>query len=82
MIKKKPVSAKNASGSEFQKIYVLIERLDAKVDLIVDGYAATNKKLDDFRIEVNERFIEIYDKFEIVFDELRDIRKELKSVKI
>lgn len=63
-------------------IEVLIEHFDAKFDLLLDGYAATNKKLDDFRVEVNEKFVEIDDKFEIVFEVLRDIQKELKSVKI
>jgi pyridoxal/pyridoxine/pyridoxamine kinase len=72
---------------------VLIEHFDSKFDLLLDGYAMTNKKIDDLinglrdeaneRFDaINERFAEIDDKFEAVFDVLDDIKNEMKSVKI
>ena len=68
---------------------VLIEHFDAKFDLVLDGYAMTNKKIDDLRDTMNERFdavdesfAAIDDKFEAVFDVLDDIKHEMKSVKI
>jgi hypothetical protein len=82
MIKRKTQKKEDKPSTMASSTQVLIEHFDAKFDLLLDGYAMTNKKLDDFRIEINEKFTEIDDKFEIVFEELGDIRKELKSVKI
>jgi hypothetical protein len=39
--------------------HMLIEYFDAKFNLLIDGYVALDKKIDDFRAEVNEKFREI-----------------------
>lgn len=65
---------------------VVLEDIDSKLDLLVEGHRGLNekidkvdKKLDNFRNEVDKRFNEVDYKFEIVFDELHLIRNELKE---
>lgn len=58
---------------------VVLEKIDSKLDLVVDGHRALDKKIEDFRKGVDERFNEVDYKFEVVFDELRLIRNELKE---
>ncbi len=56
---------------------VMIEHLDTKINLLIDGYGALDKKIEDFRGEVNEKFKEIDYKFEAVFEDVGALRKEL-----
>jgi uncharacterized protein YdcH (DUF465 family) len=77
-------------------IEVLIEHFDAKFNLLIDGYTALDKKIDDFRAEVKERFrlvderfkmIEEYlarhdAQFEVIFEELHNIRGEIAVLKV
>lgn len=69
---------------------VLLENIDSKIDLVLEGHAALDhkidraaedldKKIEDFRAEVNVRFEEVNYKFDVVFDELHVIRNELKE---
>ena len=58
---------------------IVLESIDSKLDLVVEGHIAldvkidkVDKKLEDFRSEVNY-------KFDVVFDELHLIRNELKE---
>ena len=75
---KKKINKKELSTSE-RHFGVILEDIDSKLDLVVEGNQGLDKKIDkvdekleDFRDEVNY-------KFEIVFDELRLIRNELKE---
>jgi len=57
----------------------LLENMDSKIDVLVDGHKVLNEKIEDFRKDVNERFQKVDHKFEMVFDELHLIRNELKE---
>lgn len=58
---------------------VTLEHIDSKLDLVLDGHKALDKKIDDFKEEVGEKFKEVDYKFEVVLDELHVIRNELKE---
>jgi len=77
MVKKK-INKKQLFPSE-RHFGVVLEDIDSKLDLVVEGHQGLDKKIEDFRGEVSERFNEVDYKFEIVFDELRLIRNELKE---
>lgn len=70
--KKQPLSPERRFG-------VVLEDIDSKLNLVVEGHRGLDKKIEDFRKEVGERFNEVDYKFEIVFDELHLIRNELKE---
>ncbi|MBU2109903.1 hypothetical protein KKB71_03065 [Patescibacteria group bacterium] len=76
MIKK---NKKNLNNTEKRYTNVLLENMDSKIDVLLEGHQVldgkiekVDKKIEDFREEVNY-------KFETVFDELRLIRNELKE---
>jgi len=77
MVKKK-INKKQLFPSE-RHFEVVLEDIDSKLDLVVEGHQGLDKKIEDFRGEVSERFNKVDYKFEIVFDELRLIRNELKE---
>jgi len=77
MIKKK-INKKELPSSE-RHFGVVLEEIDSKLDLVVESNQGLDKKIRDFRKEVDERFNEVDYKFEIVFDELHLIRNELKE---
>jgi len=72
---------------------VILEDIDSKLDLVVEGQGAldvkidkVDEKLEDFKKEVNykfdivfERFDEVDQRFDEVTDELHVIRNELKE---
>ena len=64
---------------KINRLGVIIENVDSKVDLLVEGHGSLDKKIEDFRGEVNEKFREVDYKFGVVIDELRVIRNELKE---
>lgn len=59
---------------------VILEHIDSKVDLLVEGNHVLDKKIDTLHGEMNERFKEVDYKFGVVFDELHLIRSELKVI--
>jgi 23S rRNA C2498 (ribose-2'-O)-methylase RlmM len=73
--------------------HILIEYFDAKFNLLIDGYTALDKKIDDLRAEMNRRFgevderlkaieehLELHDnQFEVMFEELHSIRGEVTA---
>lgn len=61
---------------------VLMEDLDGKLDLVLEGQLAIGKQLADFKSEVNGRFRDVDFKFETVFGELRDIRRQVNAERI
>ena len=65
---------------------VVLENIDAKLDLVVEGHQVLDKKIDknhqelkDFRSEVNYKFGVVFEKFDEVADELHLIHNELKE---
>jgi len=64
--------------------------------LLIDGYAALDKKIDDLREEINKRFVGIDERlnaieqhldlhdnqFEVVFEELHNIHGEVTALKV
>lgn len=82
---KKRINKKQLSPPE-RRFGVVLEDIDSKLDLVVEGVGTLDKKTDrhygefqEFRKEVGQRFDEVDYKFEIVFGELRLIRNELKE---
>ncbi len=79
-----------------ESLGVFIEHFDAKFDLLIDGYAAFDKKIDDLRMEMDKRFneagerlraieghLELHDnQFEIVFEEFHNICAEVTALKV
>lgn len=73
----------NNSKNEAHYFGALLENMDSKIDVILEGHQVLDKKIgdldekfdkkiEDFRKEVNY-------KFDIVFDELHLIRNDLKE---
>ncbi len=58
---------------------VILEHIDSKVKLVLEGHRGLDKRIEDFRKEAGERFDGVDYKFELVFDALRLIRNELKE---
>lgn len=58
---------------------VLLEDIDSKLDLVVEGQGVLDKKIDKVDKKVNDLHEEMNYKFEVVFDELHLIRNELKE---
>jgi uncharacterized protein YoxC len=67
----------NHHSEELRRQGVMIEHLDTKIEVLIDGYGALDKKIEDFRDEVNGKFKEIDYKFEAVFEDVGVLRKEL-----
>jgi len=66
----------NITGRRFG---VVLENIDSKLDLVVEGQQALDKKIDKVDEKVGGLKEEMNYKFEIVFDELHLIRNELKE---
>jgi len=77
MVKKKK-NKKQLSISE-RHFGVVLEDIDSKLNLVAEGHQGLDKRIEDFRKRVDEKFGEVNYKFEIVLDELHLIRNELKE---
>jgi len=86
MAKKKiKINKKELSAPE-RHFGVILEDIDSKLDLVVEGHKGLDKKIDknyqelqEFRDEVNYKFEVVFGKFDDVTNELRVIRNELKE---
>ena len=58
---------------------VILENMDSKLDLLVEGRQVSDKKIDRVDGKVDDFRKGVDYKFEVVFDELRIIRNELKE---
>lgn len=58
---------------------VLLEHVDSKIDLVLEGHVALDGKIDGLDKKIEDKFKTVDYKFSIVFDELRIIRNELKE---
>lgn len=74
---------KSDSSVKVRQFGVVLENIDSKLDLMVEGHKALDKKIDvnnhEFKKEVNYKFEIVFEKFDNVTDELRLIRNELKE---
>ncbi|MCL5071661.1 MAG: hypothetical protein M1308_12325 [Actinobacteria bacterium] len=77
MVKKK--SIKKQLFSSERHFGVVLEDIDSKLDLVVEGHKALDIKIDENHEEFREFRKEVNYKFELVFDELHLIRNELKE---
>lgn len=75
---KKKINKKQLFPSEHH-FGAVLEDIDSKLDLVVEGVGTLDKKIDRHHEEFQEFRKEVDYKFEIVFDELRLIRNELKE---
>ena len=74
----KKTNKKQLSPSE-RHFGVVLEDIDSKLDLIVEGQQVLDKKIDRHYGEFQEFRKEVDYKFELTFYELRLIRNELKE---
>ena len=58
---------------------VLLESMDSKIDILVDGHKNLNEKIGRVEENLGEFRREVDYKFEVVFDELLLIRNEFKE---
>ncbi|MBI3638496.1 hypothetical protein HY227_02020 [Candidatus Wolfebacteria bacterium] len=70
---------KQNTKDETRRFGGVLENIDSKLDLVVEGQEALSEKMDKNHQEFKEFRDEVNYKFEVVFDELRIIRNELKE---
>jgi len=58
---------------------VVLEHIDSKLDLVVEGQSALQRQITDNHQEFREFRGEVNYKFDVVFDELHLIRNDLKE---
>jgi len=58
---------------------VVLEDIDSKMDVVLEGHHVLDKKVDQVDKKVDNLKLEMDYKFDIVLDELRLIRNELKE---
>jgi len=75
-IKKKSTIKGTTESSNFGTI---LESMDSKIDQVLEGYGALDKKIDTNHKEFCEFRKEVSYKFDTVFDELHLIRNDLKE---
>ncbi len=63
---------------------VLKEDLDSKLDLVLEGFSALDKKIDDkidgLSAKMDEKFDEVNVKFDVIFEELHDINGKVDKL--
>jgi len=80
MIKKNKIN-KNQSPVSERQFGVVLEDIDSKLDLVLEGHQVLDKKIEDFRKKVDERFNEVDYKFEVVFEKFDEIDVQFSDVK-
>ena len=76
--KKMKINKKELSAPE-RHFGAILEDIDSKLDLVVEGVGTLDGKIDRHYGEFQEFRKDVDYKFELVFDELRLIRNELKE---
>ncbi len=62
------------------EVGTLIEHFDSKVDLVLEGHAVLNKRIDNLDAKMDAKFQEVDGKFQIVFQKFRDVDKRFDGV--
>ncbi len=60
---------------------VLLEDIDSKIDLLVEGHQATDKKIEDFRKDVDKRFEETDYKLNIHTEMIGSMKMDTEIIK-
>jgi septation ring formation regulator EzrA len=60
----------------------LIEHFDAKFNLLIDGYAALDKKIDDLRAEMDRRFNEVNERFKEIDMRFDTVDGRLEAIEL
>lgn len=76
---KKAGKKKNAGGKNDNGIGAVLEHIDSKLDLVVEGQAGLQAQVERVDGKVDSLRQEMDYKFEAVFDELHLIRNDLKE---
>lgn len=79
IMKRKVLASKKEIKPVEHRFGVLLEHMDKKLDLVVEGHVVLDKKLDNFKEDVDGRFDEIDYKLEAMAGELHVVRNELKE---
>ncbi len=77
---KKETNKKQLSSPE-SHFGVILEHIDSKLDLVVEGHQALDKKIDKNHLEFQEFRNEVNYKFELVFGEFDEIDAQFNNVK-
>lgn len=67
------------SSDESRYFGALLENMDSKIDILVEGHRVLDGKIDKHYFEFQDFRNEVNYKFDVVFDELHLIRNELKE---
>ena len=79
MVKKK-INKKQSPSSE-RHFGVILEDIDSKLDLVVEGVEIVDKKIEDFRKETDKKFSEVDYKFGVVFEGQQVLDKKIEDFK-
>ena len=71
--------SKKKFGQTERHFGVILENIDSKLDLVVEGQETLDVKIDKVDSKVDNLREEMNYKFEVALDELRIIRNELKE---
>ena len=78
------IDTKSKKLKESRKRGVLNEDLDSKLDLVLEGYVALDKKIDDkvdaLGAKMEERFDEASVRFDVIFEELHTINGKIDKL--
>jgi len=69
----------NNSKNETHYFGALLENMDSKIDVMLEGHQVLDKKIGDLKDDMNKRFNEVDYKLETVFGELHLIHNDLKE---
>ncbi len=78
-MKKQKIKKNKELNATERHFGVILENIDSKLDLVVEGHKVLDKKIDVVDKKVDNLKSEMNYKFDTVFDELRLIRNELKE---
>lgn len=88
MAKKKLLKKAIAAPLSERHFGVVLENIDSKLDLVVEGQGAldvkidkVDEKLEDFRKEVNYKFDVVFEKFDEIDTQFSDVKDELHIIR-
>lgn len=79
MLKKKISKKQKQESFSERRLGVILENIDSKLDLVVEGHQVLDKKIDGMDNKVDNLREEMNYKFSVVLDELHLVRNELKE---
>jgi uncharacterized coiled-coil protein SlyX len=61
------------TNAQIGKIGVMIEDLDAKFRLLMEGFGSLDRRVESLEVKIEERFREVDYKFEVVFERFQEM---------